>query len=53
MAGLNPAAVICEVINDDGTMARVPDLIKFAKTNNLKVGTIDALIEELKKGNGK
>lgn len=45
LAGLNPAAVICEVINDDGTMARVPDLRSFAKKHNLKIGTIVDLIQ--------
>lgn len=45
LAGLNPAAVICEVINDDGTMARVTDLKKFAKKHNLKIGTIVDLIQ--------
>lgn len=45
LAGLNPAAVICEVMNSDGTMARVPDLLTFAKKNNLKIGTIVDLIE--------
>jgi len=45
LAGLNPAAVICEVINDDGTMARVPDLRAFAKKHNLKIGTIVDLIK--------
>ena len=45
LAGLNPAAVICEVINDDGTMARVPDLKKFAQKHNLKIGTIVDLIQ--------
>jgi 3,4-dihydroxy 2-butanone 4-phosphate synthase/GTP cyclohydrolase II len=45
LAGLNPAAVICEVINDDGTMARVPDLRVFAKKHNLKIGTIVDLIQ--------
>lgn len=44
LAGLNPAAVICEVMNDDGTMARLPDLIPFARTHGLKVGTIADLI---------
>lgn len=39
-----PASVICEVINDDGTMARLPDLMVFAKKHNIKIGTIDALI---------
>ena len=45
MAGLLPAAVICEVMKDDGTMARLPDLIAFAKEHKLKVGTIADLIE--------
>lgn len=45
LAGLNPAAVICEVMNDDGTMARVSDLMAFAKKHNLKIGTIVDLIE--------
>lgn len=45
LAGLNPAAVICEVMKDDGTMARVPDLVEFAATHNLKIGTIVDLIE--------
>jgi len=44
LAGLCPAAVICEIMNDDGTMARVPDLIPFAKTHGLKIGTIESLI---------
>ena len=45
MAGLTPAAVICEVMNDDGTMARLPDLEAFAHDHGLKIGTIAALIE--------
>jgi 3,4-dihydroxy 2-butanone 4-phosphate synthase/GTP cyclohydrolase II len=45
MAGLSPAAVICEVMKDDGSMARLPDLIEFARTHGLKIGTIAALIE--------
>ncbi len=45
MAGLSPAAVICEVMNDDGTMARLPDLIAFANAHGLKIGTIADLIE--------
>lgn len=45
LAGCNPSAVICEVVNDDGTMARVPDLFKFAEKFNLKIGTIVDLIE--------
>src|SRR5271170_7247195 len=43
-AGLNPSAVICEIMNDDGTMARLPDLVAFAQHHNLKVGTIADLI---------
>src|SRR5690349_17291793 len=45
MAGLTPAAVICEVMNDDGTMARLPDLLEFARVHGLKIGTIASLIE--------
>lgn len=45
LAGLNPAAVICEVMNPDGSMARVPDLFNFAKKHQLKIGTIVDLIE--------
>ena len=44
MAGLNPSGVICEVMNDDGTMARLPDLVSFAQRHNLKLGTIADLI---------
>lgn len=44
LAGLNPAAVICEIMNDDGTMARLPDLVTFAAEHGLKVGTIRDLI---------
>ncbi len=44
LAGLTPAAVICEIMNDDGTMARMPDLVPFAKRHGLKIGAIDALI---------
>ena len=44
MAGLNPAGVICEVMNDDGSMARLPDLVAFAQLHGLKVGTIADLI---------
>jgi 3,4-dihydroxy 2-butanone 4-phosphate synthase/GTP cyclohydrolase II len=44
MAGLNPAAVICEIMNDDGTMARMPDLVAFAQTHGIKIGTIADLI---------
>ena len=45
MAGLSPASVICEVMKDDGTMARLPDLIAFAREHGLKIGTIADLIE--------
>lgn len=44
LAGLEPAAVICEILKEDGTMARLPDLIEFARTHGLKVGTIADLI---------
>ncbi|MEO1694126.1 MAG: 3,4-dihydroxy-2-butanone-4-phosphate synthase [Pseudomonadota bacterium] len=44
LAGLNPSAVICEIMNDDGTMARLPDLVGFAQKHNLKIGTIEDLI---------
>lgn len=44
LAGLNPAGVICEIIRDDGTMARMPDLEEFAKTHNLRIVTIADLI---------
>lgn len=44
LAGLNPSGVICEVMNDDGSMARMPDLVAFAQHHNLKLGTIADLI---------
>ena len=44
LAGLNPSGVICEIMNDDGTMARLPDLIGFAQKHGLKIGTISDLI---------
>lgn len=44
LAGLQPASVICEIMKDDGTMARLPDLLPFAKRHNLKIGTIADLI---------
>jgi 3,4-dihydroxy 2-butanone 4-phosphate synthase/GTP cyclohydrolase II len=44
LAGLEPAAVIVEIMNDDGTMARRPDLEIFARTHGLKIGTIADLI---------
>jgi 3,4-dihydroxy 2-butanone 4-phosphate synthase / GTP cyclohydrolase II len=45
MAGLSPASVICEIMNDDGSMARLPDLERFAAEHRLKIGTIASLIE--------
>jgi 3,4-dihydroxy 2-butanone 4-phosphate synthase/GTP cyclohydrolase II len=45
LAGLTPAAVLCEIMNADGTMARLPDLIVFAQTHGLKIGTIADLIQ--------
>jgi len=45
LSGLSSAGVICEIMNDDGTMARMPDLIKFAQFHGLKIGTIADLIE--------
>lgn len=44
MAGLNPSAVICEIMNDDGTMARLDDLVVFAQFHGLKIGTIEDLV---------
>ena len=44
LAGLNPAGVICEIMNDDGSMARLPDLVAFAQLHGLKIGTIADLI---------
>jgi 3,4-dihydroxy 2-butanone 4-phosphate synthase/GTP cyclohydrolase II len=49
LAGLYPAGVICEIMNDDGTMARMPDLVKFAQLHGLKVGTIADLIKHRRK----
>jgi 3,4-dihydroxy-2-butanone 4-phosphate synthase/GTP cyclohydrolase II len=43
LAGLNPAGVICEILNDDGTMARVPDLIRFCETHGLVMATVSDL----------
>jgi 3,4-dihydroxy 2-butanone 4-phosphate synthase/GTP cyclohydrolase II len=45
LAGLTPAAVLCEIMRDDGTMARLPDLVEFAAGHKLKIGTIADLIE--------
>ncbi len=44
LAGLNPSGVICEIMNDDGTMARLPDLVTFAEKHGLKIGAIADLI---------
>ena len=45
LAGLEPAGVICEILNEDGTMARLPQLLEFAEKHQLRIGTIAALIE--------
>jgi 3,4-dihydroxy 2-butanone 4-phosphate synthase / GTP cyclohydrolase II len=45
LAGLNPSGVICEIMNEDGTMARLDDLVSFARRHDLKIGTIRDLIE--------
>ncbi len=45
LAGLNPSGVICEIMNEDGTMARMDDLVPFARRHGLKMGTIRDLIE--------
>ena len=45
LSGYTPAGVICEIMNDDGTMARRDDLLKFGEKHNLKVGTIADLID--------
>ncbi|WP_298257357.1 3,4-dihydroxy-2-butanone-4-phosphate synthase [uncultured Litoreibacter sp.] len=44
LAGLNPSGVICEIMNEDGTMSRLPDLVTFAQKHGLKIGTISDLI---------
>jgi 3,4-dihydroxy 2-butanone 4-phosphate synthase/GTP cyclohydrolase II len=49
LADLYPAGVICEIMNDDGTMARTQDLIKFSQTHKIKICTIDSLIEYRRK----
>lgn len=48
LSGLNPASVICEVMNDDGTMARMNDLVEFSKHHQIKIGTISDLIQYIK-----
>jgi 3,4-dihydroxy 2-butanone 4-phosphate synthase/GTP cyclohydrolase II len=45
LAGLNPSSVICEIMNDDGTMARVPDLVPYARKHGLKIVTVAELIK--------
>ena len=45
IAGLNPSGVICEIMNDDGTMSRMPELIDFAKLHSIKIGTVADLIK--------
>ena len=45
LAGLKPAGVICEIMNDDGSMARLPDIEQFAATHNLKIATVADLIQ--------
>ena len=45
LAGLKPAGVICEIMNEDGSMARVPELLKFCEKHNLKIASIAKLIE--------
>src|SRR5215831_17755227 len=45
LAGLRPIGVLCEILNDDGTMARLPQLLKFAEKHKLKIGAIASLIE--------
>ena len=47
LAGLNPSGVICEIMSDDGTMARLPELIEFANQHSLKIGSVSELIEIL------
>lgn len=49
LAELNPSGVICEIMNDDGSMARMPDLIKFAQIHQIKIATIADLIEYRRK----
>jgi 3,4-dihydroxy 2-butanone 4-phosphate synthase/GTP cyclohydrolase II len=44
LAGLSPAGVICEILNDDGTMARMPDIARFAREHSLKIGTVADII---------
>ena len=48
LAGLNPSGVICEIMRDDGKMARLPELIEFAKIHNMKIATIKDLVSYVK-----
>jgi 3,4-dihydroxy 2-butanone 4-phosphate synthase/GTP cyclohydrolase II len=48
LAGLNPSAVLCEIMSEDGTMARLPELLKFAEFHKLKISTIEKLIDYVK-----
>ena len=52
LAGLNPSGVICEIMNEDGTMARLDDLITFARRHDMKIGTIRDLIAGAQRGGG-
>jgi len=49
LAGYSGAAVICEIMNDDGTMARLPDLLRFASAHGMKVGTIAGLVDAVRR----
>jgi 3,4-dihydroxy 2-butanone 4-phosphate synthase/GTP cyclohydrolase II len=50
LANLQPVMVICEIINDDGTMARRDDLLKFAKTHNMKISSVEKLVQHIQNG---
>jgi len=52
LAGLTPAGVICEIMNDDGTMARLPDLRRFAARHGIRIGSIEALVSWREQGAG-
>ncbi len=51
LSSLNPSGVICEILNDDGTMARLPELINFSKEHSIKIGTVSDLIKYRLKNN--
>ena len=51
LASLNPSGVICEIMNDDGSMASLPELIDFSKKHTLKIGTVSDLIKYRLKNN--